>query len=71
FRDAVGIAGTVMIRRTLGLAKVSDIASIEDNEERSFLDRLALEIGKRLIIEADSMSSINDALKIAKEISPL
>ncbi len=71
FRDAVGIAGTVMIRRTLGLAKVSDIASIEDNEERSSLDRLALEIGKRLIIEADSMSSINDALKIAKEISPL
>lgn len=71
FRDAAGIAGTVMIRRTLGLAKVSDIASIEDKEVRSSLDRMALQIGKRLILEADSMGNIGDAVNIAKDVSPL
>ncbi len=71
FREAVGIAGSVMIRRTLGLAKVSDIAEIEDTEIRSSLDRLALKTGKQFILKADSLNSIQEVLSIAKEISPL
>jgi 5-methylthioribose kinase len=71
FKDAIGIAGSVMIRRTLGLAKVSDIADIEDNKARSALDRLALKTGKQFVLRADSLSSIQEVITIAKEISPL
>ena len=60
-----------MIRRTLGLAKVSDIADIEDTVARSSLDRLALRVGKQFILKADSLNSIQEVLAIAKEISPL
>ncbi len=71
FKDAIGIAGSVMIRRTLGLAKVSDIADIEDTVARSALDRLALKIGKQFVLKADSLNSIQEVIAIAKEISPL
>lgn len=71
FKDTVGMAGAVMIRRTLGLAKVSDIASIEDVSVRSVLDSMALKIGKQLILQADSLESIAKVTDIAKEVSPL
>lgn len=71
FRDAVGFAGSVMIRRTLGLAKVSDIADIEDTEVRASLDRLALRTGKQFILKADSLGTIQEVIGIARDISPL
>jgi len=71
FRDAIGFAGTVMIRRTLGLAKVSDIADIEDTVARAVLDRLALRIGKQFILKADTFNSIQEVIAIADGISPL
>ena len=71
FRDAIAVAGSVMIRRTLGLAKVSDIAEIKDDEIRSSLDRLALRTGKQFLLRADSLKSIQEVISIAKDISPL
>ena len=71
FRDSIGIAGSVMIRRTLGLAKVSDIAEIEDTEVRASLDRLALKMGKQFVLKVNFLNSIQEVLAIAKEISPL
>ena len=71
FHDTVGFAGTVMIRRTLGLAKVSDIASIEDADIRAEADKMALAIGKKLILQADNMESVEDMITIAEEVSPL
>lgn len=71
FKDAIGFAGTVMIRRTLGLAKVSDIAEIEDTEVRASLDRLALQTGKQFILKADSLGTIQEVIDIARDISPL
>ncbi len=71
FHDTAGFAGTVMIRRTLGLAKVSDIASIDDPDIRAEADKMALAIGKKLILQADSMKSVEEMITIAQEISPL
>lgn len=71
FKDAIGIAGSVMLRRTLGLAKVSDIADIEDDEIRSSLDRLALRTGREFVLKSDSVSSIQEVISIAKKVSPL
>jgi len=71
FKDSVSVAGSVMIRRTLGLAKVSDIAEIEDTEARASLDRLALGVGKEFLLKADSLCTIQEVIAIAKGISPL
>ena len=69
--DSLGVAGSAMIRRTLGLAKVSDIADIEDLEARAKIDRMALEIGRELIINRNRMASIGEALDLVKNVSPL
>ncbi len=71
FHDMASIAGTVMIRRTLGLAKVSDIASIEDPDIRAKADKMALALGKKFILQADTITSVDDMIAFAKEVSPL
>ena len=71
FHDTAGFAGTVMIRRTLGLAKVSDIASIDDPDTRADADKVALAIGRKLILQADTMNSVEEMITIAQEVSPL
>ena len=71
FRDSVGIAGSVMIRRTLGLAKVSDIADIEDTKARAELDTEALKIGRQLLLNYKTVETINDVVKMAQDVSPL
>ena len=71
FRDSVGIAGSVMIRRTLGLAKVSDIADIEDTKARAELDTEALKIGRLLLLNYKTVETIEDVVKMAQEVSPL
>jgi len=71
FRDMVGIAGTVMIRRTLGLAKVSDIAAIEDTKARAELDAQALRIGRQLILNHKTVETIDQVVAMAEAVSPL
>lgn len=65
FHDTVGFAGCSMIRRTLGIAKVSDIADIKDTKARAKLDRFALNIGRGLIMNRKKLKSIDDVIKIA------
>ncbi len=71
FQDAIGIAGCVMIRRTLGIAKVSDIADIKDTKARAKLDRLALQIGRALILFHEHVHTIDEAVAIAKRFLPM
>jgi len=59
-----------MIRRTLGLAKVSDIADIKDLKARAKIDRMALEMGKELIINRDKFDGIEPVIDLARTISP-
>jgi 5-methylthioribose kinase len=61
FHDSLGYAGCVMVRRTLGLAKVTDIAAIEDLEARAALDRKALAIGRNLLVDRARLATIQEA----------
>ncbi|QTL36360.1 S-methyl-5-thioribose kinase [Pseudoalteromonas viridis] len=58
-QDAIGYCGSEMIRRTIGLAHVSDLDEIEDTEARLRAQRLALEVGQQLILHARSCQSKN------------
>ena len=49
-KDSAGIAGLELIRRTIGAAKVRDITSIKDENERAMAERLCISLGKELII---------------------
>ena len=70
FDDAMGIAGSVMIRRILGLAKVSDIADIEDLEARAEVERMGLRMGRELIVNHATYSTIEQVADLATRISP-
>lgn len=65
--DAVGFAGCELIRRTIGLAHVKDLDSIEDTEKRINSKKKTLEIGQKLILQRQQTASINDVLKILEE----
>ncbi|ADD68869.1 5-methylthioribose kinase [Denitrovibrio acetiphilus DSM 12809] len=71
FSDTVGFAACKMMRRILGLAKVADIADIEDLKERARIERMTLKMGKQMVINRDSYSSIQELTALAKELSPL
>jgi 5-methylthioribose kinase len=71
FSDTVGFAACKMMRRILGLAKVADIAEIQDLEERARIERMTLKLGKKMVIERDSIKDIAKVLNLAKELSPL
>ena len=47
--DAAGMAGTEIIRRTIGDSKVKEIESIESIEARVYMDKFLILLGKRLI----------------------
>ncbi|CAK8741369.1 Methylthioribose kinase [Sodalis praecaptivus] len=51
-QDAIGYCGTELIRRTVGLAHVSDLDGIQDAEMRHACQRRALALGKMLILAA-------------------
>ncbi|MGG3469934.1 S-methyl-5-thioribose kinase [Neobacillus pocheonensis] len=49
FEDAIGFAGCELIRRTIGLAHVADLDSIENEHVRLAAKQKTLELGKALI----------------------
>ncbi|WP_337264134.1 MULTISPECIES: S-methyl-5-thioribose kinase [unclassified Serratia (in: enterobacteria)] len=61
WQDAVGYAGTELIRRTIGLAHVADLDSISEPEMRTECQRNALSLGRTLIVNAAQIEHI-DAL---------
>jgi len=71
FQDSLGFAACKMMRRILGLAKVADIADIEDNKERAKIERMTLQMGKKLVTERTQFHTIQEIIELAKELSPL
>jgi 5-methylthioribose kinase len=71
FSDTLGFAACKMMRRIFGLAKVADIADIEDLKERARIERMTLELGKALATQRDQYTSIEEVIELAKTISPL
>lgn len=65
--DAVGFAGCELIRRTIGLAHVKDLDSIEDNDKRISFKKQALQTGRELILKREQTASIKDLVEILKE----
>ncbi len=71
FSDSLGFAACKMMRRIFGLAKVADIADIEDLEARACIERMTLQLGKILVTQRDQFHSIEEVIERAKIISPL
>ena len=69
FKDSVGFAGCVLIRRTLGLAKNKDIAGIEDLNERARLDCICLKIGREFLINKNKIKNIDEIGEIVIKYS--
>jgi 5-methylthioribose kinase len=67
-RDTAGYAGCEMIRRTVGFAHVADLDGITDEKVRAEAERMALNVGRRLIKEHPQVSSYDDIEKIVKGV---
>lgn len=69
FQDVVGFSGCKILRRMMGIVTVWDISSIEDPVKRAEVERMAIRIGTRWLMEKESIHSISDYLGIVKEES--
>ena len=58
FVDALGFAGTAMIRRTLGLAHNIDMDQIEDADLRAACERRNLQLARELVTGAAGFPDI-------------
>ncbi|MBB1299665.1 MULTISPECIES: S-methyl-5-thioribose kinase [unclassified Pseudoalteromonas] len=56
-QDAVGYCGAELIRRTIGLAHVSDIDSISDDNARLTVQKQTLALGEQLILNAQTCNN--------------
>lgn len=72
--DTAGYAGTELIRRTVGMAQVKDITSIQDEEKRTFAERVNILCAKDLIMNrykfktgADFTLSLKKAAEAARK----
>lgn len=68
-QDTAGHGGVKFLRRMMGIVSVWDITSIEDPQQRAIAEAAAIRIGKRWVLERQSISSIDDLIQIVKEES--
>lgn len=66
--DTAGVAGMELNRRTIGCAKVKDIAGIEDRKQRKWAERICVLTANQLILgRKDAFRKGADYVKIMKE----
>jgi 5-methylthioribose kinase len=65
--DSFAVAGCEMIRRTVGLAKNSDIAGITDKKIRKDLESIVVEVGRWLLINAPAIARVEDVSASIKQ----
>lgn len=68
FKDSLGFAGTELIRRTIGLAHVIDLDSIEDEQVRITKKLHTLAAGEQLILQRSTITTIEQLLYIVEEL---
>jgi 5-methylthioribose kinase len=68
-QETAGHGGVKFLRRMMGIVSVWDLTSIADPEKRVVAERLAIQIGKRWVLERKSISSIADLIGIVLEES--
>lgn len=69
--DSMGFGACKMMRRIFGLAKVADIAEIEDLKERARIERKTLRLAEHMVVDRNRIDSIESVVEAAKELSPL
>ncbi|MBY4678942.1 S-methyl-5-thioribose kinase [Marinobacterium arenosum] len=67
--DSLGYAGTELIRRTIGLAHVADMESITDPAQRAESERLALQLGRTLIVEREQLADMEAVIQRVKALA--
>ncbi len=68
FEDALGYTGCELIRRTIGLAHVADLDSIQDEQTRLAAKQKTLELGKNLIKKRKEIRDLSEFIRTVKEI---
>ena len=63
-RDAAGHGGCKMLRRMMGIVSVWDITSIAELEKRAQVERLAIRIGSRWVLERNHIHDVEDLVGI-------
>lgn len=66
-QEVAGHGGVKFLRRTMGIVSVWDLTSIEDPEKRAVAERLAIQIGRRWVMERKAVSSIDDLIGMVEE----
>jgi 5-methylthioribose kinase len=69
--DAAGMAGTEIIRRTIGDSKVKEIESIKSIEARVYMDKFLILIGKRLIKDRYKIKTGEDYVALIDKIKKI
>lgn len=64
-QDAVGLGACKMMRRVIGLAGVEDIRGIQDVHERAIAGSLALNIARNLLLERETITTIEALVETA------
>ncbi|WP_045520259.1 S-methyl-5-thioribose kinase [Neobacillus niacini] len=67
-QDTFGYAGCKMMRRVIGLAHVSDLESITDPKLREKGERLALAIGKQLVLKREAARDIRNLTSLVRNV---
>jgi 5-methylthioribose kinase len=68
FEDSLRFAGAKMIRRILGLAHVEDLESIENTRVRAGCELNALELARKLVLDAPAFGQIRHVTAAARAI---
>lgn len=71
FRDALGFAGCELVRRTLGLAKVAEIAAIPDQAARALAEVRTLRLAEALLLGRTDFQFISEVIDLAEECQTL
>ncbi|ESU31567.1 hypothetical protein G3A_16175 [Bacillus sp. 17376] len=66
-QDTASVTGMEMIRRIAGLAKVKDLTTIADDEQRVMAERICLSAAKQFILESGSYKTGEQFLKVLKD----
>jgi 5-methylthioribose kinase len=64
WKDTIGFAGCEVIRRTIGLARVADLETINDDALQHQLKRTALAIGRDLIKKRSQIKQVNNLIDL-------
>jgi 5-methylthioribose kinase len=67
--DTLGFAGTELIRRTIGLAHVADLETIEDAALRAQCEAMALQLGRELILQRNDIHSMTELLDLVRQLN--